>query len=107
MKVSKKRFNFQHGKFTAAQPNNDIKRCAMCNGIAYYCSKCVEFAENRAKEDGMAQGKEAVLNSFESWFKGAQMLPNYDVCKNGLGLVALIRRGDYSIHTLGGKEAKK
>lgn len=92
-------------KLRAAQPK--IK-CGDCGDeltpAELICVTCGDrFRQKnvaKARAEGMAQGKNAILDNFESWFKGAQMIPNYDVCKNGLGLIEMIRSGQYEVHVL-------
>jgi hypothetical protein len=66
MKVSKKRFNFQHGKFTAAQPDIRLTNCPECGGeldsVALsqkgrmdYCYECREKDREKTRAEGYAE----------------------------------------------------
>lgn len=49
-------------------------------------------------EQGVADEREKLLTQLESWFKGAAMLPDYDVAANGLEIIRKMRAG--KVHTL-------
>ena len=70
----------------------------------YFCWGCLKERDEKMR----AAGRDGILDDLETWFKGAQMIPNYDTAKNGLALIQAFR-GD-RVHKLGiekQKEAKK